>query len=96
MKKALTAALASELEEIPNVGPAVATALRRIDIRQPIDLRGRDPYALYEELCVRIGVRQDPCLLDTIIAATRFMAGEPARPWWHYTDERKGHCKVGR
>ena len=31
----------------------------------------------------------DPCLLDTFIAATRFMAGEPPLPWWRYTKERK-------
>ena len=33
--------------------------------------------------------RADFDMLDTFIAATRFMAGEPARPWWHYTAERK-------
>jgi hypothetical protein len=28
-------------------------------------------------------------MLDTFIAATRFMAGDPARPWWTYAAERK-------
>jgi hypothetical protein len=27
--------------------------------------------------------------LDTFIAAVRFMEGEPKRPWWKYTAERK-------
>ena len=53
------------------------------------ELRGRDPYALYEELCRLTGKRHDPCLLDTFIAAVRYMAGEPKRPWWKYTAERK-------
>ena len=62
------------LEDIPNVGPA--------------DLPGRDPYALYEDLCEKTGQRHDPCLLDTFIAAVRFMAGKPKKPWWAYTAER--------
>ena len=79
------------LEDIPNVGPAVAADLRRLGITAPADLLGRDPYALYEDLCGITGKRHDPCLLDTFIAAVRFMAGEPKKPWWAYTAERKRH-----
>jgi len=79
----------TRLEQIPNVGPAVAAKLRRVDILVPADLVGRDPYALFEEVTARTGERYDPCLLDVFIAATRFMSGEPARPWWTYTPERK-------
>jgi hypothetical protein len=78
-----------ELEQLPNVGPAVAADLRLLGVSSPQDLSGRDPYALYEELCAVTKQRPDPCLLDTFIAAVRFMGGEPARPWWVYTDERK-------
>jgi hypothetical protein len=28
-------------------------------------------------------------VLDTFIAAVRFMEGAPPHPWWHYTAERK-------
>jgi hypothetical protein len=77
------------LEQLPNVGPAVAADLRVLGLARPEDLRGRDPYALYEELCRVTGQRHDPCLLDTFIAAVRFMGGEEARPWWAYTEERK-------
>jgi len=77
------------LQDIPNIGPAVAAKLRRIDICEPSDLVGRDPYELYEEFAERTGARPDPCLLDVFIAATRFMSGEPPRPWWEYTAERK-------
>ena len=34
-------------------------------------------------------MRQDPCVLDTLMAATDFMRGAPAAPWWKYTAERK-------
>lgn len=79
----------TELEQLPNIGPAIAADLRLIGITRPQGLRGRDPYAMYDELCRKTGVRHDPCLLDTFIAAVRFMDGEPARPWWKYTAERK-------
>ena len=77
------------LEDIPNVGTAVADDLRQLGIIQPDDLLGRDPYEMYEDLCRITGQRHDPCLLDTFIAAVRFMAGEPKKPWWKYTAERK-------
>jgi hypothetical protein len=86
----------TELEQIPNVGPAVAADLRRLGVNRPEELRGRDPYALYDELCRVTGQRHDPCLLDTFIAAVRFMGGEPARPWWAFTAERKRQLAAGR
>lgn len=79
----------TDLEQLPNVGPAVAGYLRRAGVNQPGDLVGRDPYATFDELCRVTGERLDPCLLDTIIAAVRFMGGEEAKPWWVYTAERK-------
>jgi predicted GIY-YIG superfamily endonuclease len=79
----------ARLEDIPNVGPAVASDLRRLGITTPAELPGRDPYALYDDLCRVTGRRHDPCLLDTFIAAVRFMEGAPKRPWWKYTAERK-------
>ncbi|HSH95895.1 MAG TPA: helix-hairpin-helix domain-containing protein, partial [Roseimicrobium sp.] len=35
------------------------------------------------------GLRHDPCMLDTFIAAVRFMDGGPKKPWWAFTKERK-------
>ena len=79
----------TRLEDIPNVGPAIAADLRRLGIRSPAELLGRDPYAMYGDLCRITGQRHDPCLLDTFIAAVGFMEGEPKKPWWKYTAERK-------
>ncbi|HMP80931.1 MAG TPA: helix-hairpin-helix domain-containing protein, partial [Pirellulaceae bacterium] len=55
----------ARLEDIPNIGPAVAADLRQLGIDQPADLRGRDPYQMYDDLCRITGQRHDPCLLDT-------------------------------
>ena len=77
------------LEEIPNIGPSLAGDLRLIGVHLPAELRGRDPHALYRALCEATQERQDPCVLDTFMAAVRYMEGAPARPWWKYTKERK-------
>jgi hypothetical protein len=79
----------TQLEEIPNVGPSIASDLRRIGVLEPKALLGRDPFAMYDELCRVTGQRHDPCLLDVFISAVRFMEGAPAKPWWKYTAERK-------
>jgi predicted flap endonuclease-1-like 5' DNA nuclease len=79
----------ARLEDLPNVAPAVAADLRAIGITRPAQLAGRDPYALYDALNRRTGVRHDPCMLDTFIAVVRFVEGAPAKPWWAYTAERK-------
>ena len=77
------------LTDLPNIGRTMAAELQRLGIAKPEQLKGRDPYVLYQELCMATGLRQDPCVLDTFISITRFMDGDEARPWWAYTAERK-------
>ena len=89
MRKARTAGEANQLESIPNIGRRIADDLRLLGFQAPAELHGQDPYALYDRLCALTGVRHDPCLLDTFIAAVRFMDGAPPVPWWAYTAERK-------
>ncbi|UEC43103.1 MAG: Mitomycin resistance protein [Methanothrix sp.] len=85
----------TRLEEIPNIGPAIAEDLRLVGVSHPQDLIGRDPYQMYEELCFKTGARHDPCVIDVFISAVRFMEGEPKRPWWAYTPERKQRLSGG-
>ena len=79
----------TRLTDLPNVGKAVAADLRQLGYTHPGKLQGRDPLALYHQLCEQAGQRIDPCMLDVLIAISRFLDGEPPRPWWHYTAERK-------
>jgi Pathogenicity locus len=79
----------TRLEQIPNIGRASADDLRLIGISHPNDLIGCDPYQLHEKLCEKTGHRHDPCVIDVFISAVRYMEGEPKRPWWDYTTERK-------
>ena len=79
----------SDLLELANVGPAVARYLEGVGITHTSQLAGRDPVEIYEEMCAVSGRRRDPCLLDTVMSAVEQADGGPARPWWHYTAQRK-------
>ncbi|MEP7384381.1 MAG: helix-hairpin-helix domain-containing protein [Gemmatimonadota bacterium] len=78
-----------ELTDLPNVGKETAGDLVLLGINSPSQLEGRDPVALYDELCEKTRTRQDPCVLDVFISLTRFMEGDPPQSWWAYTAERK-------
>jgi hypothetical protein len=87
--KARSAAECELLEQLPNIGPSLAADLRLLGVSHPRELAAHDAFALYRALCERRGRRQDPCVLDTFMAATDFMRGAEPRPWWTYTAERK-------
>lgn len=87
--KAACAEDCGTLEQLPNIGPALAADLRRVGIEHPAELRARDPLQLYLDLCRATGRRQDPCVLDTFMAAVDFMRGAAPAPWWHFTAQRK-------
>ena len=77
------------LTDLPNVGPAFSADLRLLGFDTPQQLAGQDAYALYRRLCDITQVRQDPCVLDTLMSITDFVDGNPPRTWWQYTAERK-------
>jgi Pathogenicity locus len=77
------------LEQLPNIGPSLAANLRSIGIHAPRELQGRDAFVLYQRLNAATGARNDPCVLDTFMAAVDFMNGAAPAPWWAYTAQRK-------
>lgn len=79
----------TQLEQLPNIGPAMGADLRLLDIHHPRQLIGKDPFALYNELCNLTKTRHDPCVIDVFMSVIHFMEGGEARPWWTFTDERK-------
>ena len=82
-----------ELEDLPNIGKSLSGDFRRLGIRKPEDLRGKDAFALYNALCKLTGKRQDPCVLDVFMSAISFVNGGPPLPWWRFTAERKAKVK---
>ena len=89
MAKALTAASARNLTDIPNIGVSIAADLRAAGIHSPAEVRQMDPLAVYEVLRDPMGRRHDPCVLDVFMAARDFMTGGPLQPSWHFTPQRK-------
>lgn len=79
----------SDLTELANVGRSVVLYFERIGVSRIGQLAGQDPIELYERMCAAYGERLDPCLLDTVMSAVEQADGGPARPWWHYTPQRK-------
>lgn len=79
----------TKLTDLPNIGKAAAADLQLLGINVPEDLMNRDAFQLYDDLCHLTQAKHDPCVIDVFISVIRFMQGEPARPWWEYTAERK-------
>ena len=79
----------SKLTDLPNIGKAGAADLELLGITKPSDLKGQDPYEMYERLCTLTGSRHDPCVIDVFISVTCFINGDEPKPWWDYTQERK-------
>lgn len=94
MKKAQSCETISKLEELPNVGKATVADLHLLGITEPLQLKMRDPYQMYDELCRLSSVRHDPCVYDVFISIVKFMNGAPPMPWWHYTQERKAYLST--
>ena len=88
-KKATRACDVKTFTDIPNIGPAIAGDFAQLGISTHAALCKKDAFTLYKKLCQVTGVRHDPCVLDTFLAAIDFMNGAPVRPWWSYTKERK-------
>ena len=87
--KAPAASAARRLEDIPNIGPSIAADLRGLGLHTPDDVRGMDPLAAYQRLRTPAGQLHDPCVLDVFLAASDFMRGGSAQPWWNFTARRK-------
>ncbi len=89
-------ATVSRLVDLPNIGKKTANDLQLIGIDHPRKLIGKDPFNLYEELCIVSGKIHDPCVIDVFISAVHFMEGEKPLPWWSFTDERKKRMEKER
>ena len=83
-----------EFRDIPNVGVAIEKNLRALGMSKPMELAGKDPYKLYNDLCRITQKKQDPCVLDVFISAVKYMEGGPPKKWWEFTAERKKYSRA--
>jgi Pathogenicity locus len=61
----------SELRTLPGVGENAAEALYRLGVRSKVDLAGRNPEQMYEELRSMKGSYAEPCMLNSLKIAVR-------------------------
>lgn len=81
------------LKNLRHVGPATLGDFRVLGISSIEALAERDAQELYEELCLRTGVRHDPCAED-VFACAIAQARDPDLPseqcqWWYWSGIRK-------
>lgn len=81
-----------ELQEIPGVGPSIASDLRDLGVRRVADLRGADPERLYEQLCALRGAPVDRCVLYVFRCAVYYAGHREHDPellkWWNWKGSR--------
>lgn len=80
------------LEEIPGVGPRIASVMEALGIHQVADLRGKDPEELYRLECLYKGYQEDRCALyvwRTAVYYAETAAPEPEKcKWWYWKDKQ--------
>jgi hypothetical protein len=81
----------ANLSRIPGVGPSIAADFYLLGVREVADLRGRNPEALYAEMC-EIAGQQDRCLLYVFRCAVYYASTPAPEPellkWWNWKDAR--------
>ena len=89
MRHSAPRSVIANLSRIPGVGPSIAADLFLLGIREVADLRGRNPEALYAEMCQRAG-QQDRCLLYVFRCAVYYASTAAPEPellkWWNWKD----------
>lgn len=74
------------LQSLPGIGPSLAADLARLGYREPEDLAGEDPEAMFLQLQRLTGLRQDPLVLDAFRCAVHSASSlehdhELIKPW---------------
>ena len=79
----------SDFQQTVNIGPSIADDFKRLGLKNPSSLIGKDPLKLYRKICKADGTFHDPCVLDCFMSAIDFMNGNRPRKWWDFTEARK-------
>ncbi len=80
----------SELQTLPNVGPATERDLRSLGITKISQLQGKNPDKMYAKLEALAGAHVDRCMLY-VLRSLVYMAETGDRnpkkvSWWHFKD----------
>jgi len=67
----------------------ISSDLRLIGISKPQNLIEKNPFDLYDKLCIKKGEHVDHCVIDVFMSVVDFMEGGNPQPWWNFTQKRK-------
>ncbi len=92
MKSKRKLSFSSDLQEIPGIGPSLASDLMDIGYNKVSDLRGEDAEQMYRKLCALRGLHIDRCVLYAFRCAVYFAANDTHNPellkWWNWKDKK--------
>ena len=75
---------------IPGVGPSLAKDLVDLGFQDVLDLAGRDPEMMYDDLCDLRQTEIDPCVLCVFRCAVYYASHEDPDAdllkWWNWKD----------
>lgn len=84
-----------DLRQIPGVGVSLANDLWNIGIASVVELKGKDPYTLYDLSNAYAGTIQDRCVLYVFKCAV-YYADTPKEEheteklrWWNWKDKQR-------
>ena len=92
-------AVIANLSRIPGVGPSIAADLYLLGIRDVAELRGRNPEALYAEMCREVGQHVYRCLLYVFRCAVYYASAAAPEAemlkWWNWKDDAPAAAAAG-
>lgn len=88
-----------QLKDLRGVGEKMLKDFEMLGVRSVQELKSRDAQKLYDRMCRLMGMRQDPCVLDTYRCAIE-QARNPDLPieqrnWWYWSRRRKAGNQNG-
>ena len=81
------------LGDLRNIGKAMLADFALLDIDSVEVLARCEPLELYDRLGALTGQRQDPCVLDTFVAAIHEARTGERLDWWVFSRARKAALK---
>ncbi len=91
MNQSAKESILKEFQKIPSIGKACALDLWNMGLRNPIELKDKNPMKLYDKLNAVTGKTHDICMLYTFRCAVYFIS-EPQPEahklkWWYWKDK---------
>ncbi len=79
----------AQFQQLPWIGPSIATDLLRLGLLNLLQVAQADPDALLRKLEKQAG-KQDPCVGDVLHSAVWHAKNPKAteRPWWEWSQQR--------